>query len=362
MSGINDIPYLQRKIFDLERMVQQLKVDIGNIPSSSTTVTTSVSSSDPVMDLLIQSISVDTLLTKDIISVGPITINDGVTVTVSDGVTWTINSDRSVSGRGAPQFTPAFVGQVYVDEATGNSYIAAGTSGAYNWGFAGRGSLSSFTKTTIPGLVAWYETDVIQTDSGANVTQWTDQSDSLYHLNAFYRAGTTYPILTANVQNGNPGVYFDGTHTVKRESLGLSLTQPYSMCVVMKPTLVNSAIHYTIGVNGSFGAGIAIHSTNTFSSYASGYATSAPINQNSSYITYAGFNGVATRHRVNATRYDGLNSGGGTAISEITLGADYNDGQRYTGYIMAAFIFNTKLSDENEDLLFTYLNNKYAVY
>ena len=162
------------------------------------------------------------------------------------------NSIPTLSGIGAPTVKPSYIGQIYIDTLSGNIYMASNIIGVYNWGFIGSGSTSSFNVNTIPGVTSWYKADNVTKDGGNNVTQWNDSGPGALHLNTVVKGSTTSPVWNASVQNGNPGIYFDGTCNIRYfNASGISQSQPYSIYIVIRPTVTDGVARVPISFNGN---------------------------------------------------------------------------------------------------------------
>ena len=267
----------------------------------------------------------------------------------------------SFQGQGAPIITPQFVGQQYVDTSTGSIYAAVGTNGLYNWGFVGSGSLTSFNKDTVSGLLGWYDASDVSTitkDGGNNVTTWNDKSATNKSL-VNTLAGK--PVYTTNVQNGLPGIYFSGS-TTGISSNAFSIASPMTMFLVVRPTGWSTGT--TQNITSMPGGVMEAQKTNGATSlllYNGATLTGGSLVNNTPYIITMIGNGGSSSIQINNNTPTTGTAGSATA-SYVLLGYHNSSGNYYVGYICELLIYSTNVASTNQILIQTYLNNKWGIY
>lgn len=257
-------------------------------------------------------------------------------------------------GSGAPSETPAYQGQVYIDDDTGRIYISVATDGSYNWAYIGIGLLEDFTKDSVVGLSFWVKADTGVTYDGGNaVSQWTDQSDSGWHLAQANAANK--PLYVENIINGYPVIRFDGINDYIYNNSPV-LAQPYTVFIVGK-YIANPDGDYI--VDGGINCDILNTGGGCFRTYAGTTLGTTPSDTNNHIWTIV-HNGATSHIMTDETEISG--NAGATAISDIYVGANQAPGNYANGNIAEILIYNSDLSDANRTIVLAYLNNKYAIY
>lgn len=106
-------------------------------------------------------------------------------------------------------------------------------------------SAMEWTPFDIPTLLAWYRADTL-TESGGNVTQWTDKYSGGYHL----AGASNKPAYLSSVAaiNNKPAVSFDGTNTEALINTSMPLSDGIRIYLVMQETAqVNNATIFDTG-------------------------------------------------------------------------------------------------------------------
>lgn len=276
-------------------------------------------------------------------------------------------NNNTTTGTGAPNFTPAFVGQEYIDSQTGSIYKAMGTSGAYNWAYIGRGATSAFNKDTVPGLVGWWDatmTDYVTKDAGNNVTAFYDMSDGAKN---FVNSSATKPVWTENVFGTLPGIYFGGAAYLYTNSF-TAIGQPNTYFIVIKPTAWSTGTNQDIiggheAGGGAYNGQVIGKATSNLNVYLHGRPSSAQgpaLTNTTPVLLTCTFNGSSSSIAINDNAPVTLIIGS-SGIDNLYLGtAPY--GSPYTGYFGAGMLFSSTLSDANKAIVRTMLNNKFALF
>lgn len=272
-------------------------------------------------------------------------------------------------GLGAPNITPSYIGQEYYDLSTGSIYKAMGTNGKWNWAFLGRGSLSSFTKDTVSGLVGWFDTSDLTTvtkDSSDLVTVWYDKSGTNRNLNS---VSATKPVWYENSINNLPGIFFGGSSFIYGTSLSAINSSYQTLYVVVRPTAWSTGTYQNIITEATastttFGLLKDTGNTNIYTySYNVSQANSGSLTSSNNYIVGVKYNGSSGWCSVNGSRTN-ITTGttGSNDTTTLYVACNISGTQIYTGYVSEILIFNTILSDSDDTIVQTYLNNKWGIY
>lgn len=270
-------------------------------------------------------------------------------------------AESILTGTTSPTATPEFTGQRYINTTTAAIWIAGGTSGSYNWGYVGQGSTSAFNKDTVPGLIAWYDAsnESNLTLSGTNVTGWYDLSS----LNNHMTVDTNSPTYVANIQNGRAGIYYNGTNQALKNTTSITdVAVPYTVIHCLRPTNWGTGAKQSIsGVYPGY-AQLAKISGSTVLAIDAGVLLSGPTLTNSTtYIIAAVFNGASSQIWLNGSLYTTGNAGT-RVLTDTNMGVLLGYGEWWQGYGFEQFYYSGALSASQLSTIFTYLNNKWAVY
>lgn len=268
-------------------------------------------------------------------------------------------AESILTGTTSPTATPEFTGQRYINTTTAAIWIAGGTSGSYNWGYVGQGSTSAFNKDTVAGLVSWHDASDAPTVilSGTNVTGWYDKALTGKNM----VVDTASPTYVTAYQNGLNAILFNGSNQALQYDMA-DIPQPYTRVIAFKSTnwgtggtqIITGGPSYTgeIGkLNGNTNLVIYSGATLTYGSL----ANTTP------YIVIAVFNGASSSIRVNGgTPVTG--NAGASALTGVNMGVEYGVGNWWQGYGFENMVYTGAMSTADQDKIFTYLNNKWAVY
>src|SRR6478736_1989782 len=224
------------------------------------------------------------------------------------------------------------------------------------WGPVLGGSVasSSFSPTDISGLLLWLKADQITgLANGDPVATWVNQSGSASNATS---PGGSQPIYTTNVQNGLPGVHFDGTSQLISGTVTISGT---TCSVFVVATLESGSNSYgrilSIGTNGTNDydntASAEALSRDGTNQGLSSYRASAPksvksISAYSTAFTAASiFNGTNNIVTVDGTAGTTVSTTGSFSVSKYTLGNVVGGtASRYKGYIFEICVYSTALN------------------
>lgn len=230
-----------------------------------------------------------------------------------------------------------------------------------------KSSVSSFSPSQIPGLSLWFDaTRNVYSDAGVTpavnggvVQQWNDQSASAKNATGL---GTQRPTYNTNIQNGLPGITFDGITNVLTTPI-MTLGQPITIFAVMNQKT-------WVSQNGLFD-GIALDNMLLYQNSASPqlrmYGTGSGSNVNFSGlgvntfgIMNISFNGTSSYYRLNnAAKVTQTTNITGTP-NGLVLGRE--SGFQFGNVIYSEFIvYNVNLSDSDCALVNRYLGSKWAI-
>lgn len=237
-------------------------------------------------------------------------------------------------------------------------YMAMGTSGSYNWGYIGKGSLSADYTTN---LTSWYDASdsLTPTTNGSTLTGWNDKGSQLNHLTTVF--GT--PQYMENVQNGLPAAYFDGNNEAIYGANQADINQPNTHFVVFKPTNWGTGgIQYVAEMQPN---GQAIQKSNaaaTVGIYSGAALAGNSISNNTAYLATAIFNGTSSSIQINNAAAVTGNAGTSANSNSPRMGTAHDGSGDYTGYVMEWRVYSGALSSAIQDQIRAILNNKWAIY
>lgn len=223
-----------------------------------------------------------------------------------------------------------------------------------------------FTKDTIAGLELWFKADSGISLSGMDVIGWADQSGHGRNLNTNWGS---WPDYYNNVQNGEPGIYFNGNQTLRSSGVSYSLLQPYTIVIVSMPTSTASQYVSVVSTNGNALVGTYMGFNNNIGtmrafvySGTDAYVTPTSISSNTPIIQIGIYNSSTSKYYENNGMAIEFDPGGGTSTAEIIIGGRYDSEYRFTGYVFEVMIYNKGLTQTEIREITGYLNDKYAVF
>lgn len=212
----------------------------------------------------------------------------------------------------------------------------------------------------ISGLALWIDADIGVTLSGADVTNWDDQSQNSNNLSV--PSGGSSPTFESSVINGKPGVLFDGLNY--GILIGADIVTAKTIYAVIKtlespPSSDNPIAEVTGGgLYSSIG-------NSGFGSYLNGYYGSGTgLSASSSYIIASlSDDGISVELRQNGqiARQDS-DGNGFYSRSDLFIGNGSTYSTPAKCYICELVIYDNFISLLNRQGLEAYFNNKYAIY
>lgn len=264
-----------------------------------------------------------------------------------------------LTGTTAPTMTPSFIGQEYYNTADGSMYKAMGTSGYWNWGMVGRGSLSEFNKDTIPGIFAWWKADSgVTKDAGNAVTTWADTINGWQLTNT---GGTDRPLWEETKYNNKPGITFDGSNdylSLDTSDTGTSWT--YFTVFSINTTYTDQRI--IVSPNTRYRRIGVIDNPSKLYIGDSEYAARFSYTINVPILGVLRSQGTTLFGRYNNDSESTILTGYTITLDALRLGGYWSGGYHCNGTVCEHIIYNASLTEENIQKVMAYLNNKYAIY
>lgn len=233
-------------------------------------------------------------------------------------------------------------------DSDGNEFVLAG--------YAPQSSL-----TNIPGNILWLKGDGTGYANGANVTTWVDQSGMGNNCTNTTSSGNA-PWITNSVQNGLPGIYFNGSGRGLDCWIG---NNPINTTfVVCRPTTSMSGYQGLI----SFGAGDANGSAiwanlSTANKWGCYFASEKPSNtalaNGTTYLVEMDDNGASGQSYF----LNGVADGTAAAdnIGSVAPRIGNFSSQLFTGYIFEVVVFNRALSESEKFVVRQSLKTKWGL-
>lgn len=264
------------------------------------------------------------------------------------------------------------------------SSTTAKNFGSYKIAGATKGGSPNYTATISPssisGLAMWYKADALSLNNGDNINSWTDSGPNLRHMPKH----TVAPTYTSSFLNGKPGVKFPGASTTcfYTASIGQTWTSGITAFWVGNAS----------GSLGNFGilcmnAGGLDYQTGETYMWHGGWAGGPPAGTNLAWrgaggteITTDWYSNAIWKSSIQQTGSNvikkifrnGVNletntfaAAGGISPTNCVIGARAVAGpgdNPFKGVMAEMIVYNTKISDADEDAVTSYLNTKYSVY
>jgi hypothetical protein len=231
----------------------------------------------------------------------------------------------------------------------------------------------SMEPNALPGLSLWLKADAITgLADGAAVTTWTDSSPSGYNVtqaNAAMR-----PLYKTNVQNGLPGVRFDGTddYLYGGDVLEFLGTAPFTIMVMAKLNTVDTTYRRILAKEKIAAPVEGWHlyyqtaSTRYFERQTAGTPTGAPAGavpvSGAVYSLAVTFDGGRLRFFQNGAEQS-VGAGGVNVINDtatnLTVGASDTGAYPFSGDLFEVIVYNRVLSMDERQQIETYLQDKW---
>ena len=207
---------------------------------------------------------------------------------------------------------------------------------------------SEATLPDIAGLQLWLKADaIIGLNDGDAISTWADSSGNAYD---FTQTGDSRPLYKTGIQNGKPGVLFDGTNDFM--DMGSAVTVGTVFVVTEYDGAGNFPTYNGVLTETGSSVFYVIGRINTTTFLASGSST-----------PNMRVNGVATVEFAPITDTKVVTAWDTTpaSIATLRLGKDRNNSRYWKGHIHELIIYDTNLSTANKEAVEAYLASKYGI-
>lgn len=266
-------------------------------------------------------------------------------------------------GTSAPTTAPTKVGDTFIDTSTGNIYISVGTSGYWNWGLVGKGSLDNFTSTTVANLKLWYRADMgVTKDANNYVSAVTNQAVAGYAN----LVGTSNPLWVDKGINNQNAFYFSGSAGQQINATGAitAIAQPNTVYCVFKPTAWSTGVVQVPYQLKADSPNVIIYKANGSTNliFSAGTdVTYGALTNNTVYISKVLYNGASSSCAINNGN-PVIGNAGTKTITYPVIGEDAGNVFPFTGYFAELLVFEANVSTADDTIIMAYLNNRYGVY
>lgn len=242
-----------------------------------------------------------------------------------------------------------------------------------------RSATSKSPVPTISGLIAWYETSLIdslkpsETVDGAQITEWRDNSPNsiIGQKNKLTKTAGSDVTYALSGVNKSPSLNFSGTGRISIANFYQGGTSQATIFLVFKPNFAPSGstaiLFDSYSGQNTFSVGIKDTSVNLNAGSSvdtSTGANPATFNNGIDYILAAYINSSASGAYVNdaATLAGNGNINAGTSsLSGATIGSANAGGGEFNGMISEVIIFNRPLKLQERKDVMSYLAKKYKI-
>lgn len=243
-----------------------------------------------------------------------------------------------------------------------------------------RRSAAAWSPGDVDGLYAWYDADAISgLNNGDPVSTWTDESGNARNQT---QVDTARPTYQTNIQNGLPGVRFDGSNDYMNVQVNYDNANPeitVALAAIPRATQVGTEFLVVAGATAGWPWQGWAQGTFGYMMQDYGYRphmlrgdatmqiwTGAPPTMNSPYFLAYRVDTTDHRLRINGTD-DGVfvSVGGNFNFSHLWLGGGSNGGTPAffpQWDYLEIVVYNSRISDLNLNRLDNYVNNKWAIW
>lgn len=231
-------------------------------------------------------------------------------------------------------------------------------------GIPGMGGSPAFDPTLVAGLKLWLRADqgtyqdaamtIPAVADGANVLGWQDMSGQGNSPTTAIGHTTT---LKLNIQNGLPGVLFDGTASYLQKMLGATLAQPSTIMMVFRQSSVAVPQKLFDGTGSSRNS---VYANPTVYDIYAGIIVPGGTPNTSVHQVTAVWNGASSLARLDGTQII-TGDAGAQAAGAFTLGVDAGLAVQFlSGYLHEVFFYNALLSAGDQANLESFLKTRWG--
>jgi prepilin-type N-terminal cleavage/methylation domain-containing protein len=230
----------------------------------------------------------------------------------------------------------------------------------------------------IDGLIAWYETSMIESleknevMDASQISAWYDSSPSsaIQKRNKLTKTADTSVVYESDGINNVPSLYFSGSGKISIANFYQGKISEVTIFVVFRNMFVPSnqkkILLDSYSGNDRHSVGI---QNDALQMDAGGNDGSPPaeFTNGKNYVLCAYFNGSSTSidsayiNEATNMAGGGYIGAGSNALTGLTIGADKNGNSGFTGFISEVIIYNKKLKIDERKSVMTYLSKKYKI-
>jgi alpha-tubulin suppressor-like RCC1 family protein len=214
------------------------------------------------------------------------------------------------------------------------------------------------------GLVAWYKADSGVTQSGGNVSAWTDQTGNY----TVTQTGGNQPTYVASDLNGEPALRFNGSQWLYNgATMGAGANNDLTILAVEASAAPgNKQFSFVLGSTSTGGScrGFGYNGSETLDCYYAGFgggATPAANSFGTDEMTLDPTRTIGTFYRNGVQTATGTGLGLQDLTPGVTVGAYSNGNAPWQGDIAEVLVYDHQLTDEQLAQADGYLADKYGL-
>lgn len=220
-----------------------------------------------------------------------------------------------------------------------------------------------FSPLYLPGLRAWFRSDLGITLNGAKVSAWADQSGNGNH--ATQGTAAKQPTYNASdaAYNGLPSLSFLNASATVLVTGAVTTGQPATVAIVGQATKISANGGFTDAGSGSGYLAVYATSTNSFASMisnATGFNSTTDIS--AQHVVAGAFNGASSKLFVDNSQIPvATGTCGSAAATTLAIGGNGLGVNPLTGKVAELVVVNRILSPGEMTLLFAYYGARYGI-
>lgn len=238
---------------------------------------------------------------------------------------------------------------------------------------SGRSITANSKISEVDGLVAWYETTLRESFKTDEVVD-NDQTSAWYDIssqfsiseqkNALTRTADSKVVYRSDGINGLPSLQFSAAGRFSLADLYQGMYSSYSVFAVLSPTLSLSGVDmaFVDSYLGNNANSVAISSDGLDINSSTSTSLMATFEQSKEYVVGTYINNTESKVFVNdVTAADSDTNLQVNGFHGLTVGADRNGSNKFTGLLSELIIFNRVLSEKERIAVMSYLSKKYKI-
>lgn len=194
--------------------------------------------------------------------------------------------------------------------------------------------------------------------NGSNVSQWDDKS---YNEFSFIQATESrQPLYSSAKRNGLNAVTFDGTDDNLKTTFTKTFTQPNTIFVVASVSTGSGDYIYD-GINSTNRHAL-LGNSDRWTLYGGLFLSTTTSYNSNLHLHSTVFNSSSSIHRLDGTQVLSGNTGTQNLADGLNLGTFYNSvSNPLNGDICEFILYNSILSDNERDIIESYLMTKWGI-